>query len=218
MEKIKYAIFDADGTLMDSMHIWDTLDSAFLMMRGIEPKESRVFRKYGYFNAIKYFLENYELNMSPEEIRADIMKILEYYYNNVALAKDGVSEFLQVLRDNGVRCVVATATDRYLMEPALERNGLLQYFDAVFSTKEIGVSKQEPDIYNKAKDFLGADENVFIFEDAAYAIDTAKRAGYKVIAVEDYSAEDEREHIKETADYYVTNYSEMYQIFDLRVE
>ena len=218
MEKIKYAIFDADGTLMDSMHIWDTLDSAFLMMRGIEPKESRVFRKYGYFNAIKYFLENYELNMSPEEIRADIMKILEYYYNNVALAKDGVREFLQVLKDNGVRCVVATATDRYLMEPALERNGLLQYFDAVFSTKEIGVSKQEPDIYNKAKDFLGADENVFIFEDAAYAIDTAKRAGYKVIAVEDYSAEDEREHIKETADYYVTNYSEMYQIFDLRVE
>lgn len=218
MEKIKYAIFDADGTLMDSMHIWDTLDSAFLMMRGIEPKESRVFRRYGYFNAIKYFLENYELNMSPEEIRADIMKILEYYYNNVALAKDGVREFLQVLKDNGVRCVVATATDRYLMEPALERNGLLQYFDAVFSTKEIGVSKQEPDIYNKAKDFLGADENVFIFEDAAYAIDTAKRAGYKVIAVEDYSAEDEREHIKETADYYVTNYSEMYQIFDLRVE
>lgn len=218
MEKIKYAIFDADGTLMDSMHIWDTLDSAFLMMRGIEPKESRVFRRYGYFNAIKYFLENYELNMSPEEIRADIMKILEYYYNNVALAKDGVREFLQVLKDNGVRCVVATATDRYLMEPALERNGLLQYFDAVFSTKEIGVSKQEPDIYNKAKDFLGADENVFIFEDAAYAIDTAKRTGYKVIAVEDYSAEDEREHIKETADYYVTNYSEMYQIFDLRVE
>lgn len=218
MEKIKYAIFDADGTLMDSMHIWDTLDSAFLMMRGIEPKESRIFRKYGYFNAIKYFLENYDLNMSPEEIRADIMKILEYYYNNVALAKDGVREFLQVLKDNGVRCVVATATDRYLMEPALERNGLLQFFDAVFSTKEIGVSKQEPDIYNKAKDFLGADENVFIFEDAAYAIDTAKRAGYKVIAVEDYSAEDEREHIKETADYYVTNYSEMYQIFDLRVE
>lgn len=218
MEKIKYAIFDADGTLMDSMHIWDTLDSAFLMMRGIEPKESRVFRRYGYFNAIKYFLENYDLNMSPEEIRADIMKILEYYYNNVALAKDGVREFLQVLKDNGVRCVVATATDRYLMEPALERNGLLQYFDAVFSTKEIGVSKQEPDIYNKAKDFLGADENVFIFEDAAYAIDTAKRAGYKVIAVEDYSAEDEKEHIKETADYYVTNYSEMYQIFDLRVE
>lgn len=218
MEKIKYAIFDADGTLMDSMHIWDTLDSAFLMMRGIEPKESRVFRKYGYFNAIKYFLENYELNMTPEEIRADIMKILEYYYNNVATAKDGVREFLQTLKDNGVRCVVATATDRYLMEPALERNGLLEYFDAVFSTRETGISKHEPDIFNKAKDFLGADEDIFIFEDAAYAIDTAKKAGYKVVAVEDYSAEEEREHIRVVADYYATNYSEMYQIFDLQVK
>lgn len=218
MEKIKYAIFDADGTLMDSMHIWDTLDSAFLMMRGIEPKESRIFRKYGYVNAIKYFLENYDLDMTAEEIRADIMKILEYYYNNVPKAKDGVREFLQTLRNNGVRCVVATATDRYLMEPALERNGLLEYFEAVFSTREIGISKHEPDIFNMARDFLGADENTFIFEDAAYAIDTAKKAGYKVVAIEDYSAEEEREHIREVADFYVADYSEIYQIFDLNVK
>lgn len=218
MEKIKYAIFDADGTLMDSMHIWDTLDSAFLLMRGIEPKESRIFRKYGYFNAIKYFLENYDLDMTPEEIRRDIMKILEYYYNNVAKAKDGVREFLKTLRDNGVRCVVATATDCYLMKPALERNGLLEYFDEVFSTKDTGISKFEPDIYNKARDFLGADEDLFVFEDAAYAIDTAKKAGYRVIAVEDYSAEEEREHIIAVSDYYATNYTEMYQIFDLKVD
>lgn len=218
MEKIKYAIFDADGTLMDSMHIWDTVDSAFLMMHGIEPKEKHLFRKYGYFNTINRMIEEYNLNMSFDEVKTQIMKILEYYYENVATAKDGVKDFLKVLRKNGVKCVVATATDRYLMEPALQRNGLLEYFDAVFTTRDIGLSKHQPDVFNMARDFMSADENVFIFEDAAYAIDTAKKAGYKVVAIEDYSAEDEREHIKSIADFYVADYSEMYQIFDLKVE
>lgn len=215
MEKIKYAIFDADGTLMDSMHIWDTLDGAFLRMRGIAPDEDRIFMRYGYFNAVEYMIEKYNLNMTPVQVKADIMKILEYYYNNVPVAKNGVKDFLQKLKDNGVRCVVATATDRYLMEPALERNGLLKYFDRVFSTKEIGVSKQKPEIFNIARDFLGADDNLFIFEDAAYAIDTAKKAGYKIVAVEDYSAADDIDFIKNTADYYISDYSEMYKIFDL---
>lgn len=215
MEKIKYAIFDADGTLMDSMHIWDTVDSAFLMMRGIKPREESILRKYGYFNGIEYLIENYQLDMTVDEVRNDMMKILEYYYYNVATAKEGVREFLQRLRENGVRCVVATATDRYLMEPALQRNGLLEYFDAVFTTKEVGISKREPDIYNISRDYLNADGNTFIFEDAYYAIDTAKKAGYRVVAIEDYSAENEREQIKELSDYYVKDYSEIYKIFDL---
>lgn len=215
MEKIKYAIFDADGTLMDTMHIWDTVDGAFLMMRGIFPKEDRIFHKYGYFNAVNHIIEEYGVNLTPDEIRAEIMKILKYYYDNVAEAKDGVKEFLQALKNNGVHCVVATATDRSIMVPTLRRLGLLEYFDEVFSTKDTGISKHDPHIYNLARDFLGADEDLFIFEDAAYAIDTAVRAGYRIVAVEDYSAKNEREHIKEVSDYYVTSYSEMYDIFEL---
>ncbi len=201
---------------MDSMHIWDTLDGAYLMMQGIVPDETGIFRKYGYFGSINYIIEHYKLEKTFDEVKADMMKILEYYYYNVACAKPGIKEFLQSLTDNGVRCVVATATDRYLMEPALERNGLLQHFDAVFTTREVGVGKQEPDIYNIARDFLGADENTFIFEDAGYAIDTAKKAGYRVIAIEDYSAEAEREHIKEAADYYIKDYSEIYSVPELQ--
>ncbi len=215
MEKIKYAIFDADGTLLDSMHIWDTIDGAFLMMRGIVPREERIFMRYGYFNAVNHIINEYGVDMTPDEIRADVMNILRYYYDNVAKPKEGVKEFLQALRDNGVRCVVATATDRDIMRPALERLGLLEYFEEVFSTKDTGISKQDPHIYNLARDFLGADEDLFVFEDAAYAIDTAVKAGYRIIAIEDYSAENDREHIKKVSDYYVTSYSQMYDIFDL---
>ena len=215
MEKIKYAIFDADGTLMDSMHIWDTLDAAFLTMRGIVPDEIGMFRKYGFFATINHLIERYNLDMTFDEIKSEMMMILKYYYDNVPTPKNGVQAFLQKLKDKGVRCVVATATDKSLMVPALKRLGLLEYFDEVFSTKDVGVSKHEPDIFDLARDFLCADSDTFIFEDAAYAIDTAKRAGYRVIAIEDYSAESEREHIKEIADYYITDYSQIYSILDL---
>ncbi len=215
MEKIRYAIFDADGTLMDSMHIWDTLDAAFLTMRGIVPDEIGIFRKYGFFSTIDHLIERYNLDMSFDEIKSEMMMILKFYYDNVPIPKKGIKEFLQRLKANGVRCVVATATDKSIMVPALERLGLLEYFDEVFSTKDVGVSKHEPDIFNLARDFLGADGDTFIFEDAAYAIDTAKKAGYRVIAIEDYSAEDEREHIKATADYYISDYSQIYSILDL---
>lgn len=215
MEKIKYAIFDADGTLLDTMHIWDTVDNAFLYMRGIVPEEDKIFHRYGYFNAVNHMIEKYNLDMTPEEVREDIMMILRYYYNNVAKEKDGVKEFLQALKNNGVHCVVATATDKSIMEPTLERLGLAEYFEAVFSTKDTGISKHDPHIYNLARDFLGAKDDLFIFEDAAYAIDTAKKAGYRIVAVEDYSAERDREHIKKIADYYVSAYSELYGIFDL---
>lgn len=215
MEKIRFAIFDADGTLLDSMHIWDTLDGAFLTMRGIVPDEIGMFKKHGFFKTINHLIDHYNLYMSFDEIKDEMMMILSYYYDNVAVPKNGVKEFLQKLKDNGVRCVVATATDKSIMVPALKRHGLLEYFDEVFSTKDVGVTKREPDIFNLARDFLGADCDTFIFEDAAYAIDTAKKAGYKVIAVEDYSDEADKEHIKLTADYYISDYSQIYSILDL---
>ena len=216
MKEIKYAIFDVDGTLMDSMHIWDTAAAAFLLMRGIVPEESNIFRSVGYAKGIEYMIKNYNLNLTPDEIKAEIIKILEYYYYNVAMAKDGIKEFLQCLKDNGVKMTVATATDRFLIEPALKRNGLLEYFDAVFTTTEVGKRKFDPDVYDAAREFMGGSyEGLYVFEDAAYAIDTAKRAGYNVIGIEDYSAEDEREHIKNTVDFYAVEYSELYDYFDL---
>lgn len=218
MENIKYAIFDVDGTLTDSMHIWDTCGGAYLMMRGITPHAGETFRTRGYREGITYMIEEYNLPLTYDELMAELLKILEYYYFNIAEAKPGVKDFLEKMQKNGVKMCIITATNQYLIDKALERNGILKYFSKVFSTVDIGKHKDKPEIFNIAKDFLGAEksEDVFVFEDALYSMKTAKSAGYKVIAVEDYSAEPDREEIKKLADYYIESYDEIYNILLLK--
>lgn len=213
--KIKYAIFDVDGTLLDSMHIWDDATDIFLQNHGFEARGDNLFRSQGFAAGINFMIENYGLDMTPEEIRAEIDEILKDYYFNVPVAKPGVNEFLEKLKASGAKLAIATATERFLIENALERNGLLEYFDTFFTTYEVGKRKHFPDIFNIARDSIGGDETTVVFEDAHYAIETVSKAGYKIIAVEDYSQEEWREEIKKLADYYITDYSQIYDIVEL---
>lgn len=215
MKDIKYAIFDMDGTLLDSMHIWDTAAAAFLAMRGIVPKEFDLFRKQGYNGGINYMIKTYELDLTFDEVLEGLQKILWFYYSEIAPIKPGVKEFLQTLKAGGARLAVATATERYLVEAALKRNGILEYFDCIFTTIEVGKNKFEPDVFNLAAEALGAEGEVFVFEDALYAIRTAKNAGYKVVAIEDYSANDDREEIKALADFYAEDYDRVKNYFEM---
>lgn len=215
MKDIKYAIFDMDGTLLDSMHIWDTASGAFLMMRGIVPKEFELFRKQGYRTGISYMIDEYKLDMSFDEVLAGLQEILWFYYSNIAPIKDGVKDFLQDLKDNGTRMAVATATESKMATKALERNGILQYFENVFSTHEIGLHKDKPEIFKLVSDSMNAEGDIYVFEDALYAIKTAKSAGYKVIGIEDYSNEDDREEIKKLVDFYAENYDQVKNYFEI---
>ena len=215
MKEINYAIFDMDGTLLDSMHIWDTASGAFLMMSGIVPKEFDLFRKQGYKGGIDYMIDEYKLNMTFDEVLDELQKILWFYYSNVAPIKDGVKEFLQALKDNGVKMVVATATESKMAKKALERNGILDYFEDVFSMHEIGIHKNDPAAFEYVKNAIHADGVGYVFEDALYAIETAKAAGYKVIGIEDYSAEDERDEIKKIVDFYAENYKQVKEYFEV---
>lgn len=213
MKEIKYAIFDMDGTLLDSMHIWDTVAASFLAARGIVPHDFDIFRKRGYNGGITYMIEEYNLDLTFDEVLEGIQKILWFYYSEIAPIKDGVKDFLQTLKANGTKTAVATATERHLVEAALKRNGILEYFDAIFTTIEVGKNKFEPDIFNLAAEKLNAEGDVYVFEDAVYAVRTAKKAGYKVVAIEDYSAKDDREEIKELADFYAEDYNAIKEYF-----
>lgn len=218
MEKIKYAIFDMDGTLTDTMHIWDTSAGALLMMHGIIPHDFDVFRKRGYVAGISYMIEEYNLPLTYDQVMAQLLKILEYYYNNVAEAKSGVKEFLQAMQDSGVKMCIASATNKYLVRDCLKRNGILDYFCKIYSTHEDSKPKTDPEVFHMASEFMEAEGDVWVFEDALYAMKTAKAAGFKVLAVEDYSDENEREEIKKLADYYITDYSQLYDIFELKAQ
>ena len=201
----KGAIFDVDGTLLDSMPIWESVAEDYLKSKGITPRPglNEALLEIGGHESSGYFQAEYGIRDSAEEIQAAILGLLEDFYFHTASLKEGVIETLESLRAEGVRMCVATATDRSLVKPALERCGILDYFGRIFTCGEEETSKNRPDIYIRAAGFLGTEiADTLVFEDAPYAIKSAKGAGFPVVAVYDFSAVNRQNEIKSLADYY----------------
>ncbi len=203
--KIKGAIFDVDGTLLDSMFVWRRRGEIFLSTLGITARDDLHLdvRRLGFVNAPKMIKEEFSLSLSEAEISAGMMRVVEDFYKTDACVKSGTVEFLEELKKNNVKMCVATATDRYMVEPALEKCGIRNYFDEIFTCGELKTNKTKPDIFEKALLSLGTDkENTVIFEDALYAVKTAKQNGFFVTGVFD-SEEPEQEEFRSLCDIFV---------------
>ena len=150
--KLKCAIFDFDGTLFDSMFIWDNVGEIYLRSIGKEPKPSmrEDVRALSLYQSACYFKQEYDLSLSVEEIMTGINQTIEHFYIYEVLPKPGVADFLKRMHKAGISMCIATASDRYQIEAALRRCGMEHYFDAIFTCSEVGHGKDEPVIYQKA--------------------------------------------------------------------
>ncbi len=206
--KIKCAIFDFDGTLFDSMYVWDRAGEDYLRSFGKEPGPTvrEDMRVMSLAQCAAYFKREYALPFSEDEIAEGINRTVEKYYFHDVLPKPGTAAFLEELRQRGVKLCVATATDRYQVEAALKRCGLDRYFDAVFTCSEVGRGKDAPDIFRAAMAHFGADrQSTVVFEDALYAARTAGADGFQVAAVYDASERDQAE-MRRICDVYIPDY------------
>lgn len=210
--KILGAIFDLDGVLLDSMFIWDTLGETYLKNRGIKPRENicETLRPMSLLQAAEYFRDEYGMLESVQEIIHGINCLVQHFYFDLAKPKPGVMDFLEKLKEKNVKMCITTATDRFMVEAALRRNQMDQYFDKIFTCSEVGQGKDKPEIYLQALQFLGLTKSeVFVFEDALYAIRTAKVAGFSVVAVYDSTAKDQQSEVEGLADAYITTFQEI---------
>lgn len=199
-------IFDADGTLLDSMYIWQELGGRYLRSIDIQPERDlgKILYPLSLEQGCEYLKNNYVPEKTLDEIRGSIVRIIQDFYIDEVELKSGVKNFLDSMREKNIPMVIATAGDRILLNAALERNGVAEYFDAIFTCSELATTKHEPKIYLAAAEFLGLQpENIAVFEDSLFAIETAKAAGFITFGVEDDSNKFEREKIIETADYYI---------------
>ena len=128
---IQGAVFDVDGTLLDSMSVWDTAGEKYLRSIGYEPRENlnEVFKNMSLLQAARYYRTEYGVTLCDDEIVDGVNSMLERYYRFETTLKAGVRELLALLRKKGVRLCIATATDRYLVEAALDRCGVLSCFE-----------------------------------------------------------------------------------------
>lgn len=214
--KISAAIFDMDGTVIDSMPIWDDLSYNFLTARGVTPKPdlrekvSTMFLK----ESSQYVVDEYKLDCTAEDVLAFMHEQINDFYINTVPPKEDIKPFLEKLKAAGVKMCIATATERRLAIPALEHNGMLEYFDEIFTCAELGESKRNPLIFEKALEFLGTKkEETFVFEDSFHAVETAAKAGFPVAAVYDKSAAQKEKEIRELSKVFFYKYSELDEFF-----
>lgn len=206
--KIKCALFDFDGTLFDSMFIWDSVGEIYLHSLGKEPKPSmrEDVRALSLYQSACYFQKEYGLSLSVEQIMTGINQTIEHFYVHEVLPKPGVVDFLERMKKCKVRMCIVTASDRYQIEAALNRCGMEDYFEAIFTCSEMGHGKDEPIIFQKAMEYFNADRsNTIVFEDAIHAIRTAKADGFSVVAVFDNS-EKRQSEIRNLSDCYISDY------------
>lgn len=214
---IKSAIFDLDGTLLDSTEMWETLGERFLAELDIVAKDGLRDEIWDLSlpESAAFFKREYAVSLDENEIIARLVSLSESVYTRDAPLKRGVKRLLGSLQMLSIGCAVATASDKSLALAALERNGISSYFLGVFSCSDFG-AKTKPDIFLKTADFLGSKPcETVVFEDSLTAVRTAKNAGFITAAVFDKS-EIHPDLLRETADFYGDNLDDLRKMIFLK--
>ena len=223
--QINGAIFDMDGTLVDSLSfwgfMWHEVGKKYLGVDDFTPDEAvdKRVRTMIYNDAMAWVKEIYNIPGETEDFINFTLDGVEDFYRNVAMPKEGAVELLEYLTASGIKICLASATEMKYINIALEAHGLRKYFDAVLSCDDIGIGKDKPDIYILAAEALGEEcAELCVVEDSFVALETAKAAGFKTVGVYDkYNFEQGR--LKAAADIYLgegSSLAELRKIFSQR--
>ncbi|MBW7572133.1 HAD family hydrolase [Caproiciproducens faecalis] len=212
MKELKGAIFDLDGTLLESMGIWAQIDRWFLAKRGISLPDDYVEKvtPMNYRDAAAYTIARFSLTETAEEVIRDWVEMSEQAYRFEIALKPRAGEFLRKLKSRGVKLAVATAQTPELYEPALKNNGVFDLFDAFAHLGEVERGKGFPDIYFLAAQRLGLSaQDCVVFEDISAGIRGAKAGGFWTCGVYDVYSDYEKEIILREADEYINSFAEL---------
>jgi HAD superfamily hydrolase (TIGR01509 family) len=209
--KITGAIFDLDGTLVDSLHFWDVyfaeVGEKYLSDRSFipDPDTLKLMRTATIGSGQTLLHERYGFGRDPEELISFAYEKCEYFYRNLVTVKDGVFDLLDHLKENNVKMCIASATEMPLLMVAVERFGFNKYFPRIVSCSEVGVGKDRPDVFLFARDYLQTQtDQTCIFEDSVVAIETSVKAGFKTVGIyDDHGLEHEK--MKKLSDIYIDN-------------
>lgn len=191
LETMKAAVFDMDGTLLDSMSMWEQAGSQFLESKGKEafPGMWKEIKPLTMEQTAGYFIDRYGIHEPVQSVVQEMNDMIYNQYASTLNLKNGAEDVLEYFRSKGIPVLLATATDRPCVEACFNRLGITGYFTRILTCSELGAGKDKPDIYLEAAGIAGTfPRDTIVFEDSYHAADTAASAGFPVCAVYDESA------------------------------
>ena len=208
------AIFDVDGTLLDSMTVWWDVLIDFYRQHGVEltDEEAFEFKELTLKESIPMIIDTLGLDESFEEVSDTFQQMTTLQYENTLPLKEGADEYLKQLHDSGVKIAIATSGYEDLCKKAFTRLGVWQYIDACAFSSEVGVNKSNPDVYLLAAKRIGVPpEECTVFEDITTGIGGAKKGGFETCAIYDATNVDETDALKQLSDHYITGWKDLLQ-------
>lgn len=206
------AVFDIDGTILDSMGIWYTVTVKFLAMHGVNITEQQAdaYSEMTLEQSLPYLQRQFLPQLTINQISDGIYGMLADEYGKRVQAKPGVCDYIRGLYDRGVRIAAATSSYPELCRSALSRLGIDRFITAYTFSHEVGCGKDKPDIYLLAAKKLSLKPyDCTVFEDLLAGVISAKSAGFNVIAVADHSNIPDTQRLIQHSDRYITGWNEL---------
>ncbi|WP_432401925.1 HAD family hydrolase [Wukongibacter sp. M2B1] len=209
LENIKAVIFDLDGTIVDSMWIWKSIDIEYLAKRGYELPEDlqKAIEGKSFTETAIYFKQTFNLSDTIEEIKEEWNDMAYDFYRNRIDLKGGVKEFIELIKSKEIKLGLGTSNSRELAVEVLKKHDIYKHFDTIRTSCEVEKGKPHPHIFLKAaEDLKVKPDECIVFEDTYAGVLAAKRAGMRVIAISDELSIPYKEEICELAEHYIDNY------------
>lgn len=217
LKGIEAVLFDLDGTLIDSMWLWKTVDIEYLKKFDLEfPDDFQdEIEGMSFTETAQYFKDRFNLPVDIESIKKEWNEMAGEYYKYKVPLKDHVKRFLDFLILNNYKTGIGTSNSKELVNMIIEKFDLKEHFGSIRTSCEVNKGKPHPDIYLKVAEDLGVKpENCLVFEDVPAGIMAAKNAGMKVCAIYDDFSKGLIEEIKTLADYYIDGYHDIIRMIE----
>lgn len=212
LKNIEGAVFDLDGTLLDSSWVWEKVDEKFLGDRGFQVPDDYVdeISPLGAERAAVYTIERFGLNEDKDDIVREWIEMAKKKYATEVVCKPYAKEFLEELHKLNIKMAVATSSDRELFMKTLEREGILKYFQKIVTVDEVERGKGYPDIYEEAARRIKVNPHkCLVFEDILAGVTGASLGEFNVVAVFDKKSKHNWEKIKSISKYSINDYKEL---------
>lgn len=211
IENIKLFLFDLDGTILDSLEIWNDIDLLFF-------KNHNLIMGEDYHIAIApltleetatYTKNTYKLDIDEEQIMKEWSDLaIKEYAENVNLKK-GVKEFLDYLKNKNVHLAIATSCNEEMFKPCLERYGIVSYFEHFYTSQNLKINKSNANFFKEIlNEYKIEPDQILFFEDSLASMKCAKSLGFNVVAVMDKKWKKQKEEIIASSDDQIEDFSQ----------